>query len=53
MDGFGDFASTMLAVGHGSHFHVIDACSSRNSLGIFYTAVTQWLGFPHYATRER
>jgi len=48
MDGFGDFASTMLAVGHGSHFHVLDRVTFPHSLGIFYTAVTQWLGFPKY-----
>jgi carbamoyltransferase len=48
MDGFGDFASTMLAVGHGNHFDVLDRVLFPHSLGIFYTAVTQWLGFPHY-----
>jgi carbamoyltransferase len=48
MDGFGDFASTMLAVGHGNHFHVLERVLFPHSLGIFYTAITQWLGFPHY-----
>jgi len=48
VDGFGDFASTMLAHGHGSHFHVLDRVLFPHSLGIYYTAVTQWLGFPHY-----
>jgi carbamoyltransferase len=48
MDGFGDFASTMLAFGHGNHFHVLDRVTFPHSLGIFYTAITQWLGFPHY-----
>jgi carbamoyltransferase len=48
VDGFGDFASTMLAEGHGNHFEVLDRVLFPHSLGIFYTAVTQWLGFPHY-----
>jgi carbamoyltransferase len=48
VDGFGDFASTMLAEGHGNHFTVLDRVTYPHSLGIFYTAVTQWLGFPHY-----
>jgi len=48
VDGFGDFASTMLAEGHGNHFEVLERIIYPHSLGIFYTAVTQWLGFPHY-----
>jgi carbamoyltransferase len=48
LDGFGDFASTMLAEGHGNRFEVLDRVLFPHSLGIFYTAVTQWLGFPHY-----
>jgi len=48
IDGFGDFASTMLAEGHGNHFKVLERVLYPHSLGIFYTAVTQWLGFPHY-----
>jgi carbamoyltransferase len=48
VDGFGDFASTMLAEGHGSSFRVLERVLFPHSLGIFYTAVTQWLGFPKY-----
>ncbi len=48
VDGFGDFASTMLAEGHGNRFEVLDRVTYPHSLGIFYTAVTQWLGFPKY-----
>jgi carbamoyltransferase len=48
LDGFGDFASTMLAEGHGNRFEVLDRVIYPHSLGIFYTAVTQWLGFPQY-----
>ena len=48
LDGFGDFASTMLAVGKGGKLDVLDRVLFPHSLGIFYTAVTQWLGFPYY-----
>jgi carbamoyltransferase len=48
VDGFGDFASTMLAEGHGASFRVLERVLFPHSLGIFYTAVTQWLGFPKY-----
>jgi carbamoyltransferase len=48
VDGFGDFASTMLAEGRGSSFQVLERVLFPHSLGIFYTAVTQWLGFPKY-----
>jgi len=48
IDGFGDFASTMLAHGEGSRYRVLDRVLFPHSLGIFYTAVTQWLGFPKY-----
>jgi carbamoyltransferase len=48
VDGFGDFASTMLAEGRGSSFKVLERVLFPHSLGIFYSAVTQWLGFPSY-----
>src|SRR5207302_213478 len=48
LDGFGDFASTLLAVGRGERIEVLDRVLFPHSLGIFYTAVTQWLGFPKY-----
>jgi carbamoyltransferase len=48
VDGFGDFASTMLAAGRGNRFEVLDRVLFPHSLGIFYTAVSQWLGFPKY-----
>ena len=48
LDGFGDFASAMTAVGHGNRVEMLDRVLFPHSLGILYTAVTQWLGFPHY-----
>jgi carbamoyltransferase len=48
VDGFGDFCSTMTAVGRGNSFQVLDRVLFPHSLGIFYAAFTQWLGFPEY-----
>ncbi|HEX2644270.1 MAG TPA: carbamoyltransferase C-terminal domain-containing protein [Thermoanaerobaculia bacterium] len=48
VDGFGDFVSTMLAVGRGNRIEVLDRVHFPHSLGLFYTAVTQLLGFPNY-----
>jgi carbamoyltransferase len=45
VDGFGDFVSTMMAVGRGSSVEVLDRVTFPHSLGIFYTAITQHLGF--------
>jgi carbamoyltransferase len=48
MDGFGDFASTMTASGRGNEYTVLDRVLFPHSLGMFYAALTQWLGFPEY-----
>jgi carbamoyltransferase len=48
VDGFGDFASALVAVGRGNRLEVLDRVIFPHSLGIYYTAVTQWLGFPKY-----
>jgi carbamoyltransferase len=48
VDGFGDFCSTMTAVGRGNSFDVLDRVLFPHSLGIYYAALTQWLGFPEY-----
>lgn len=48
IDGFGDFTSTMRAVGRDNRIEVMDSVSYPHSLGVFYTAFTQFLGFPHY-----
>jgi carbamoyltransferase len=48
VDGFGDFVSTMLAVGRGNDIKVLDRVHFPYSLGLFYTAITQYLGFPKY-----
>ena len=48
VDGFGDFTSTMTAFGSGNKFKVLGELNYPHSLGVFYTAVTQFLGFPNY-----
>jgi carbamoyltransferase len=48
VDGFGDFCSTMTAVGRDNGFEVLDRVLFPHSLGIYYAAFTQWLGFPDY-----
>lgn len=48
IDGFGDFTSTMIAVGRDNQIEVLDAVIYPHSVGIFYTSLTQYLGFPHY-----
>jgi carbamoyltransferase len=48
IDGFGDFVSTSVARGVGSHLAVLDRIYFPHSLGLLYLAVTQWLGFPKY-----
>jgi carbamoyltransferase len=48
IDGFGDFSSVMWGVGRGSHIDVRGSVRFPHSLGIFYTAFTQLLGFPKY-----
>ncbi len=48
IDGFGDFSSVMWGVGRGNRLEVKGAVHFPHSLGLFYTAFTQFLGFPHY-----
>jgi len=48
IDGFGDFTSTMIGIGKGNKIEVLDSVLYPHSLGVFYTAFTQFLGFNHY-----
>lgn len=48
IDGSGDFTTTMIATGKGNRMQVIDSVDFPVSCGLFYTAFTQFLGFPHY-----
>ncbi|MDB5594037.1 MAG: carbamoyltransferase [Hyphomicrobiales bacterium] len=48
VDGFGDFASAAWGVGRGGAIDIEERVLFPHSLGIFYQAVTQYLGFAHY-----
>ena len=48
IDGSGDFSTTMTGTGKGNKIEIIDSVDFPHSVGIFYTAFTQLLGFPHY-----
>ena len=45
VDGMGDFVSTMWGTGEGNQIKVDGSVYFPHSLGYFYTAVSQWLGF--------
>jgi carbamoyltransferase len=48
VDGFGDFASAAWGLGQGNDIKIEGRVHFPHSLGIFYQALTQYLGFPHY-----
>ena len=48
VDGFGDFASAAWGLGTGSDIRLDGKVHFPHSLGAFYQAITQYLGFPHY-----
>jgi len=48
IDGFGDFASAAWGLGEGHVLHVDGRVHFPHSLGIFYQALTQFLGFHKY-----
>ena len=48
VDGFGDFSSGSWGVGNGNIIQIDKNIHFPHSLGIFYQAFTQYLGFPHF-----
>lgn len=48
VDGFGDFVSTSAGVGEGTTIAIRRRVFFPHSLGVLYTAVTQYLGFEGY-----
>ncbi|MCI0750000.1 MAG: hypothetical protein L0Y32_05605 [Nevskiales bacterium] len=48
VDGFGDFASAAWGIGRDRTLSVDGRIYFPHSLGIFYQALTQYLGFPNY-----
>jgi carbamoyltransferase len=48
IDGFGDFSSAAWGAGIGKDISIDGRVYFPHSLGVFYQALTQYLGFPHY-----
>lgn len=48
VDGMGDFTSTLTAHGKGTDWKEFERVYFPHSIGFMYTAVTMYLGFPHY-----
>lgn len=48
VDGFGDFVGVMWGIGRGSRIEVKHRTFFPHSLGLFYLALTQYLGFHDY-----
>lgn len=48
IDAFGDFSSTVLAYGNGNKITKFQEINFPHSIGQFYTAFTQYLGFHNY-----
>ena len=52
-DGLGDFASTMWGTGSGSRMKIEGAIAFPHSLGLFFSAVTQYLGFLKFGDEDK
>lgn len=48
LDGMGDFLSAKWGVGKDGQIEVLGQVEYPHSIGYLYTAITQYLGFPHY-----
>ena len=48
VDGFGDFVSAMWGVGRGSRLDIQGWVEFPHSLGVLYSAITQYLGLPKF-----
>ena len=48
IDGFGDFSSTVWGIGNEKDIKILNRINFPHSMGIFYQALTQYLGFLNY-----
>jgi carbamoyltransferase len=53
LDGFGDFTSCMVASGKDNKIKIAYEINFPHSLGLFYTAFTQFLGFNNFGDEHR
>jgi carbamoyltransferase len=53
IDGMGDFASTMWATGEGNRLKIQGSVPFPHSLGLYYTAISQYLGFWRFGDEYR
>lgn len=53
VDGFGDFLSCMMGVGKGNDIEILKSVPYPHSMGMFYLAITQYLGFPEYGAEYK
>jgi carbamoyltransferase len=47
-DGLGDFVSGSIGKSNGHRIEILERLVFPHSVGFFYTAITQYLGFPHF-----
>lgn len=52
-DAFGDFVSLKTGIGRGHEVEVVRQVQFPHSVGLFYTMVTQFLGFPGYGDESK
>lgn len=48
IDGSGDFTTVMIGKGENNRIEILESQDFPVSVGLFYTAFTQFLGFPYY-----
>ena len=53
VDGFGDFASAAMGFGRGENVKIDNCVHFPHSLGIFFSALTQFLGFTDYGDEDK
>lgn len=52
-DAFGDFVSLKAGIGRGHQVEILRQVQFPHSVGLFYTMVTQFLGFPGYGDESK
>jgi carbamoyltransferase len=48
LDWSGDFSTAMSGIGRRNNIEILNSVNFPNSIGVFYSALTQFLGFMHY-----